>query len=174
LGAHNQANMEAAYLAVRPFGVSEADAARAAAAFAPLPHRLEPVGEWGGVLYINDSKATTPDALAAALESAGRPVLLLAGGVFKGGDLARLVPLIRDAVRGISLFGAGREVFEAAWRGAAPICWFPALEPAMRHARGLARPGDAILLAPASASFDLYENYGQRGEDFRRLAERLQ
>ena len=174
LGKHNRANMEAAYLAAHQFGVSEKAAARAVAAFAPLPHRLEPVGTWNGVLYVNDSKATTPDALAVALESMDRPVLLLAGGIFKGGDLAALVPLIREKVREIALFGANRETFEAAWHGAAPISWSPTLEEAARHLRGHARAGDAILLAPASSSFDLYENYGKRGEDFRRIAELLQ
>lgn len=171
LGAHNRANMEAAFQAASVLGVTEAEAAQGAAAVYPLAHRLEPVGEWDGILYINDSKATTPDALAVALESMDRPVRLLAGGVFKGGDLTRLVPVIREKVRAIGLFGANREVFENAWKDAAPVTWSPDLETAVRGLRENAAHGDVILLSPACSSFDQYANYVRRGEDFRRLAE---
>jgi UDP-N-acetylmuramoylalanine--D-glutamate ligase len=170
LGRHNQANIQAAYLACREFGVTEEEARRAAAAFEPLPDRLELVGEWNGVAYVNDSKGTTVDALKIALESMERPVLLLAGGVFKGGDLARLLPLLRAKVKAVGLFGQSGEIFEEAWRGAAPISWSPDMEQAARLLRKQASAGDVVLLAPATASFDLYENYIERGEDFRRIA----
>ncbi len=173
LGRHNQANLEAAYLACREFGVGLDDAGRAAASFKPLPNRLELVGEWNGVEYINDSKCTTVSALNVALESMTRPVLLLAGGVFKGGDLESLAPLLREKVKAVGLFGASQDIFTAAWQGAAPLHWFPTLEEAMRHLRGLAQAGDVLLLAPATSSFDLYANYKERGEDFRRIAKML-
>lgn len=174
LGDHNQANLEAAFLAAHKLGVDEHTAAKAVEAFAPLPNRLEIVGEWDGRQYINDSKATTPDALEVALRGMARPVRLLAGGVYKGGDLTRLLPLIREKVTAIGLFGAHRDVFEKAWTGAAPINWFPSLEEAMRCLRKEMRPGEVMLLSPATASFDLYKNYEQRGEDFRRIARQLQ
>lgn len=174
LGRHNKANMEAAYLACRVFGVDEATAARAVADFAPLAHRLELVGEWNGIAYINDSKCTTASSLKVALESMERPVRLLAGGVFKGGDLVALAPLVREKVREVALFGASREKFTEAWQGIVPISWSPTLEEAMRGARKNAQAGDVILMAPATSSFDLFANYGKRGEEFRRVAELLQ
>ena len=112
LGAHNKFNEEAAWQACRFFGVSEANAARAVARFKPLPHRLELVRERGGVLYVNDSKCTTVSSLKVALQAFDRPLRLLCGGKFKGGDLAALGGLVRERVREVALFGASREHFE--------------------------------------------------------------
>lgn len=169
LGAHNAANMEAAWLACREFGVSPENAARAVAAFNPLPHRLERVAEKNGVLYVNDSKCTTVSALRVALEAFDRPVVLLCGGKFKGGDLQGLRELVRGRVKAAVLFGACRQHFEKAWADAVPMTWDPTLEKALGRARGLAASGDVVLLAPATASFDLYADYEARGEDFKRL-----
>lgn len=174
LGAHNQANLEAAYLAVSEFGVTEEEASRAAAAFEPLPNRLEIVGEWNGVRYVNDSKGTTVSALRMALHSMTRPVLLLAGGVFKGGNLAELAPLLREKVKAVGLFGASRENFMEAWDGVVPLDWHPTLEGAIMALRRQATGGDVILLAPATSSFDQYANYEERGADFRRIASSVQ
>lgn len=170
LGTHNKANLEAAYLAVREFGVSEEVARRVAATFEPLPNRLEQVGEWNGVLYINDSKATTASALRVALQSVPRPILLLAGGVFKGGDLAALNDLMREKVKAVGLFGSSRDIFERAWNGVVPLSWSPTLEDAVISLREQADSGDAIMLAPATSSYDQYPNYAERGADFRRIA----
>ncbi len=173
-GPHNRANMEAAFLGVREFGVTEEQARRAVEKFEPLPHRLELVGEWDGVLYVNDSKCTTVEALRVALQSMElRSVLLLAGGVFKGGDLESLRPLVKARVKAIGLFGDSRETFAKAWDGLAPISWDPTLAEAMVRLKPLALPGDVMLLAPATSSFDLYANYKARGEDFRRIAREL-
>lgn len=169
LGAHNDGNMEAAWLACREFGVSPENAARAVAAFAPLPHRLERVAEKNGVLYVNDSKCTTVSSLKVALEAFDRPVVLLCGGKFKGGDLPGLRDLVRAHVKAVALFGASREYFEKAWQGIVPMTWDADLEAALRRAAALAAAGDAVLMAPATSSFDLYANYGARGEDFRRI-----
>jgi UDP-N-acetylmuramoylalanine--D-glutamate ligase len=169
LGAHNQANMEAAWQACRFFGVSEAKAAEAVANFGALPHRLEQVREKAGVLYVNDSKCTTLSALKVALEAFDRPVRLLAGGKFKGGDPASLGELVRERVRSVELFGASRECFEPAWKDFAPVSWSPTLEKAVRRAEASAEKGEVVLLAPAAASFDLYANYEERGNDFKRI-----
>lgn len=173
LGAHNQLNLEAAFLACAHFGVDLPTAAKAAAEFAPLAHRLEAVAEKNGVLFVNDSKSTTVDSLRVALEAMDRPVRLLAGGVFKGGDLQSLAPLLRGKVRQVALFGQSREIFEQAWQSETKLSWHPALREACVELWAAAAPGDVILLSPATASFDLYKNYKARGDDFRRIVEDL-
>ena len=149
-GAHNKFNEEAAWQACRFFGVSEANAARAVARFKPLPHRLELVRERCGVLYVNDSKCTTVSSLKVALQAFDRPLRLLCGGKFKS-----------------------REHFETAWQGLAPISWHPVLEEAVRALAASAQVGDVVLLAPATSSFDLYDNYMARGDDFKRIVSKL-
>jgi UDP-N-acetylmuramoylalanine--D-glutamate ligase len=166
LGRHNQADMEAAYAACREFGVTEELARKAFFDFVPAPHRLQVVGEKRGVVFVDDSKATTVTAMRAAIETFDRPVWLLAGGVFKGGDLAGLVPLLRERVRGVGLFGQSRDIFEAAWAGAVPLHWSPSLGRAVERLYAQASPGEVILLSPATASFDLYTDYKARGRDF--------
>lgn len=176
LGRHNLENIEAAYLAASAFGVDEAAMQRAVDAFAPLKHRLEPVAaenETGGVLFVNDSKSTTIDSMRAALESFDRPVRLLAGGVFKGGEPRELLPVMRGRVVAVELFGAGREVFEPAFAPEFPTRWSATLEEAVGHAAREAAPGDAVLLSPGTASFDLFANYKERGEAFRRAVTSL-
>lgn len=174
LGEHNILNAEAAWQAARFFGVSLENARKTVATFAPLPHRLENLGDYKGVTYVNDSKCTTPAALKVALEAFDRPVRLLAGGKFKGGDLAALAPLVKEKVVEVALFGASREQFEQAWGGIVPMSWHETLREAVARLRGRAARGDVILLAPATSSFDLYSNYMERGEDFRRIVSGIQ
>ena len=173
MGAHNRINEEAAWQACRLFGVTEASATKAVERFQPLPHRLERVRELVGVLYVNDSKCTTVSALQVALEAFDRPVRLLCGGKFKGGDLAGLADLLRAKVQEVVLFGASREHFEKAWQGIVPISWHETMDPAVRFASANARSGDVVLLAPATSSYDLYKNYEQRGEDFKQIVGKL-
>jgi UDP-N-acetylmuramoylalanine--D-glutamate ligase len=170
MGRHNAANAEAAYLACRAFGVSEDAAVRAVADFEPLRHRLEKAATVKGVLYVNDSKSTTVDSMRVALSSFDGPVLLLAGGKFKGGDLASLIPLLRERVKAVALFGASREIFEHAWQGSVHLSWDAELPGAVKRLAGLAVAGDVVLLSPATASYDLYRNYKERGEHFCSLA----
>lgn len=165
-GAHNRENLEAAFLAVRHFGVTETEMQEALNDFKPLEHRLEPIVEKSGVLFVNDSKATTVGALAAALRSMDRPVLLLAGGVFKGGDLKEVVPLLREKVLEVFLFGDSRKIFEQAWKGTVPMHWTERIEDGVQLAFERSRPGDAVLLSPATASFDQFRNYKERGRAF--------
>lgn len=172
-GDHNRSNIEAAWLAVREFGVTEGQMREAVANFQPLAHRLEPVTEINGVLFVDDSKATNLDAVQAALRSFDRPVRLLLGGVFKGGEVRDLLPDMRDRVVQIGLFGASREVFEKALCGEFDCFHEPTLEGAVRRLHAASAPGDVILLSPATASFDLYESYAKRGDDFRRVAKEL-
>ncbi len=173
LGAHNRRNLEAAWRACAHFGVSFEDAGRAAESFAPLPHRLEVVDVKKGVLFVNDSKSTTVHSLGVALEAMDRPVRLLAGGVFKGGDLGSLLPLLRQKVKQVALFGQSRDIFTQAWQGAVELSWHPTLKEACSWLWTSASPDDVILLSPATASFDLYRDYKARGDDFRRIVEEL-
>lgn len=168
-GKHNRTNMEAAWLACRVFGVSHENASRAMAAFKPLPNRLEKVAEKNGILYVNDSKCTTVSALEVALEAFRRPIVLLCGGKFKGGDLESLRALVGQKVKRVALFGDSREHFEKAWAGLVPLSWDATLEQAVHRVQPDCQTGDVLLLAPATASFDLYPNYVARGNDFKRI-----
>ena len=180
LGQHNQLNLEAAWQAVHALellgleGLSLQAAQNAAANFQAIEHRLERLPEINGVMFVNDSKSTTVDSLRVALNAMNRPVLLLAGGVFKGGDLTALIPLIKEKVRAVGLFGASREVFETAWQSVTDVSWSPSLEEACKKLLAKAQRGDVLLLSPATASFDLYSNYKERGNDFKRIWESLQ
>ncbi len=173
IGAHNALNAEIAWQAVRELGVSLEAARTAVKNFAPLPHRLERVAEKNGVLYVNDSKCTTFSSLETALRAMDRPVLLLCGGRYKGGDPLALLPLVREKVRLAAGFGESREIFQPAWEKDIPVRWFPTLDPAVRWLSGEARPGETVLLSPGTASFDLYRGMAYRGADFRRIVEAL-
>jgi len=111
--------------------------------------------------------------VAAAVASMDRPVRLLLGGVFKGGDMAELAGKIAGKVLSIGLFGAAREVFEPVLAPLFPVSWDATLEAAVRRQFGLARKGDVILLSPGTASFDAYKGYAERGRDFARVARAL-
>lgn len=168
-GPHNIHNAEAAFQAAKVFGVTEENAAKALATFKPLEHRLEKVAEHKGILYINDSKCTTVEALRVALNAFNRPIVLLAGGKFKGGDLESLRPILTEKVRAVCLYGAYRETFTKAWEGASPLEYHEKLDEALPIAQSHAKEGDVILLAPATASFDQYNDYLARGEHFKNL-----
>ncbi len=169
IGAHNQTNAEVAFMATAVFGVTREEAARAMRAFKPIEHRLEHIANINGVQYVNDSKCTTVEALSVALNAFDRPVILLAGGKFKGGDLEGLRPLLAAHVKAVALYGAAREHFEAAWKDTVPLSWDETMDEALARARTLAQAGDIVLLAPATASFDQYANYLARGDHFREL-----
>lgn len=172
-GKHNAINAEAAWQAVKFFGVSENNAAKAVNNFLPLSHRLENVAEINGILFVNDSKATTVSALQAAVASFERPVRLLCGGKFKGGDLSAVIPLLREKAAEVCLFGGGREIFERAWANITPVSWSRTLQEATQKAFSSANPGDVVLLSPATSSFDQYRNYQERGNDFKKIVESL-
>ncbi len=174
IGAHNQSNAEAAFLAASLFDVTREEAARAVREFAPIAHRLEHIADIDGVQYVNDSKCTTIEALRVALAAFDRPVILLAGGKFKGGDVEGVCPLLRDHVRAVALYGASREHFEPAWKNVVPVTWDETMDQALARAGSIARPGDAVLLAPATSSYDQYRNYMERGNHFRKLVNAMQ
>ena len=183
-GRHNRANMEAAWLATQPFGVTMEAAKQAVQNFSAAPHTMEVVAENDGVLFVNDSKATTVESMRAALETYDRPVYLLCGGNWKGGDLKSILPVVKQHVRAVGLFGGGREFFEAAWSDTVSMCWHSTMEEAaawlMKQLRNDELAGSeehaaesVLLLSPATSSFDQYSNYKVRGEDFRRIVKVL-
>ena len=175
LGRHNLANALAALLAAAASGASTATAPSALRSFPPLPHRLEPVGTFGGVLWVNDSKATNVAAAASALESLDGPVVMLVGGTDKGEDFRGLVPAMRGRVHTVLAYGAagaraGAEIGAVVGRGVRVKRVEGDFEAVVAAGRAVARPGDTVLLAPACSSFDMFANYQARGDAFRNLA----
>ena len=168
---HDRANIAAAALAARALGARPDAMSAAVGAFVRLHHRTEPVGKAGGVVFVDDSKATNPHATAAAVQ--GYPsVVLLAGGLSKGVDLGVLTT-VRDHLRAVVAIGGTPEEVEAAFAGSVPTVRADSMRAAVRTAAGLAEPGDVVLLSPACASFDWYDGYAARGDDFRREVEAL-
>ena len=139
--------------------------------FAGMHHRVELVGEQGGVRFYDDSKATVPHAVAAAL-AAFDSVVLIAGGRNKGIDLSPLAADV-DRVRAVVAIGDAASDVEAAFAGRRPVETATSMDDAVRRAAALARPGDAVLLSPGCASFDWYSSYGERGDDFARAVRAL-
>lgn len=170
-GLHNRENVLAAALLGLLAGACPEAIREAVAAFRGVPHRLQIVHEAGGIRYIDDSIATAPDRTLAALAAVDGPVVLIAGGSDKGLDFRPLGAALRDRVRvlltmGITGPAIARSSEEAGGPRAIPCA---DLTEAVREAKRLARPGDTVLLAPASASFDQFPNYAVRGDVFARL-----
>jgi UDP-N-acetylmuramoylalanine--D-glutamate ligase len=172
-GVHNRENAAAATAAARAAGIADEHIAGALATFPGVPHRLELVAERDGVRYVNDSKATNVAAARRALAAyADEPVHLILGGSRKGEDFAPLAADIGANVRSIHLIGEEAERI-ADVLGARPHDRDGDLAHAVAHAAQLARAGEVILLSPACASYDQFDDFEQRGEAFRRIVEAL-
>ena len=169
-GAHNRANAAAATAASRAAGIEPAAIAAGLAGFPGIPHRLEPVAEAGGVRYVNDSKATNVAAALRGLEAySGEPLHLILGGYAKGESFAPLAGALGPNLRSLHVIGAAAPELAAALAAYEPQL-DETLARAVEHAASLAEPGDVVLLSPACASYDQYDNFEQRGEEFRVLA----
>ena len=167
-GLHNAYDAMAAALAALAAGVEPKKVAQSIYSFSPVEHRLEPVAEIDGVLYINDSKATNVDSVWYALESMTRPTVWIAGGTDKGNDYAPLVKFAKEKVHTLICMGLDNNKLQTSFEGIIPnIISTDSLDSAMRAAVSAAKSGDAVLLSPACASFDLFKNYCQRGELFK-------
>lgn len=172
-GLHNAYNAMAAALAALAAGVPPAKIRRSIYDFAPVEHRLESVGEHGGVLWINDSKATNVDSTWYALESMKRPVVWIAGGTDKGNEYEPLKAFAREKVHTLVCMGLDNEKLVKEFTGVVPqVISAHTFEEAMAAAKSTAHPGDVILLSPACASFDLFQNYEHRGRLFKEWAAR--
>ncbi|HEX5438769.1 MAG TPA: UDP-N-acetylmuramoyl-L-alanine--D-glutamate ligase [Gemmatimonadaceae bacterium] len=178
LGDHNVENAMAATLAVL---VAEGDQAerpealeriaQALRSFRPLRHRLEIVGEFDGVLWINDSKATNVSAARVAIQGMTRPTIVLLGGRHKGEPYTALAEPLRQHARAVLAYGESAPLIERDLADVLPLERLGTdFEAVVARARSLARPGDAVLLAPACSSFDMFANYEERGATFARLA----
>jgi UDP-N-acetylmuramoylalanine--D-glutamate ligase len=166
-GAHNRSNACAAVLAARLAGAGPDAIAGALGSFGGLAHRMVFVGEAGGVAFYNDSKATNVGAAVAALEGLDRPAVLIAGGKDKGGDYGPLRAQIERKVRAVVLIGEATPIIERALAGVAvPLVRAGDMADAVTRAAALAQSGDAVLLAPACSSYDMFNNYKERGVAF--------
>lgn len=172
-GAHNLENVLAAVTVAMLAGCEPEQVRRAVAEFGGVEHRLEPVTTIHGVAYYNDSKATNVDATIKALESFPGNIHIILGGKDKGSDYTVLVPLLRDRAKGVYLIGAAAEKIASQIQGASRIVHSGTLDRAVRQASDAAVAGDIVLLAPACASFDQFENYEQRGRIFKELVHAL-
>ena len=175
-GKHNIYNSMAAALAAKASGISDEVIRNSLRSFSPIEHRLEPVLSVGGVLYINDSKATNIDAAWYALECQTRPVVWIVGGTDKGNDYSVLDTLVHDKVKAIVCLGKDNSKIHAAFEdivGKDRICDTLSADEAVRKSSEFAEDGDVVLLSPCCASFDLFKNYEDRGDQFKEAVRHL-
>jgi UDP-N-acetylmuramoylalanine--D-glutamate ligase len=172
-GEHNLANAMAASLAAVVMGVPPASVRATLRNFKGVEHRLEFVRELDGVTYVNDSKATNVDSVWYALRSFDRPLIVLMGGRDKGNDYARLREPVKEHVRAVIAIGESAGKVRSAFEGVVPVETAATMEGAVSAARGLAHTGDVVLLSPACASFDWFENYEHRGRVFKDVVRSL-
>lgn len=172
-GAHNLENVLAAVCAGALMGCALERIRAAVGSFKAVEHRLEYVATVRGVEYYNDSKATNVDATIKALESFPANIHLILGGKDKGSDYTLLNDLLRKRVKSVYTIGAAAEKIQSHIKGTASIIPSGTIETAVKQAAASAQPGDIVLLAPACASFDQFQNYEHRGRVFKQLVHNL-
>ena len=166
-GLHNAANALAALALCRAIGLPLPVLLDALRSFEGLPHRVQRVAEVDGVVYFDDSKGTNVGATVAALQGLGRKAVLIAGGEGKGQDFAALGPAVVQHARAVVLIGRDAPLIEAALHGCGvPLLRASDMDNAVHQAARMAQRGDAVLLSPACASFDMFRNYAHRAEVF--------
>tara|TARA_B100001996_G_scaffold94295_1_gene70517 strand:- start:6194 stop:7576 length:1383 start_codon:yes stop_codon:yes gene_type:complete len=168
-GKHNLSNALAASTAAHLIGISNDKICSVLSTFSGVPHRLEKISEINGVIYINDSKATNLDAVNVALQSFSQPVILLLGGVDKGGDFRSLLPHTHKYLKTVIAFGQAKELILLAFGDAVRSTSAMDLNKALTLAQNYSQPGDIILLSPGCASFDEFDSFEHRGDYFRGL-----
>jgi len=170
VGNHNMENAMCAYLSTRLLGLSP-DAVRAGArAYRPLPHRMELVGDKGNIYFYDDSKGTNVASVAASVRGFPRPLVLIAGGVDKGGSYEPMLEALDGVCKGIVLIGKAGPLIRAAaeQHGVTyPVIDASDMHDAVRRSTELCTSGDAVVLSPACASYDMFQNFGHRGRVFR-------
>ncbi|HET6400681.1 MAG TPA: UDP-N-acetylmuramoyl-L-alanine--D-glutamate ligase [Candidatus Kapabacteria bacterium] len=173
-GPHNLMNAMAAALMTCVMGVEYNAIRETLRTFKGVEHRIEFVRELNGVKYYNDSKATNVDSVYYALGSFKAPIILIAGGKDKGNDYSKIKELVEQNVKAIVTVGKGAEKIEKFFDGMKPIhSAGMSMEEAVRLAKEAAAPGDIVLLSPACASFDMFDNYEHRGRVFKELVSQL-
>lgn len=173
-GKHNQYNSMAASMAATAMDIRKEKIREALQTFESLEHRMEPVATIKGVVFINDSKATNINSTWFALESMNSPVILILGGVDKGNDYSLLKDLVKDKVKAIVCMGTeNRKIHEAFGDIVSLIVNTENAKDAVQAAYHFASKGDVVLLSPACASFDLFKNYEDRGNQFKQAVKNL-
>ena len=173
-GKHNQYNSMAASLAATAMDIRKEKIREALQTFESLEHRMEPVATIKGVEYINDSKATNVNSTWFALESMEKPVILILGGVDKGNDYSLIKELVKEKVKAIVCMGTeNRKIHEAFGDVVSLMVNTDNAKDAVQSAYHFANKGDVVLLSPACASFDLFKNYEDRGDQFKQAVKEL-
>ena len=170
----NQYNAAAALLALRQFGCAPADISHGLSTYQPPEHRMTLVGEIQGVCFVNDSKATNVGAVVAALSGYEKNVILIAGGRDKGSDFSVLRSVVQERVKHVVLIGEAGQDIAKALAGVVEMQKAQTMQEAVESAFAKAEKNDTVLLAPACASFDMFENYGERGRAFAGCVDQLQ
>jgi UDP-N-acetylmuramoylalanine--D-glutamate ligase len=175
IGVHNRGNVLAALLLMRCSGLATFEAAQAGLrAFRPLPHRMQLVGERGGVRFYDDSKATNVDSVVAGVDGFPVPFVLIAGGRDKGGSYQPLVEVLaKGQCRAVFVIGEAADKIEQAIGGRLHCIRATSMEEAVGRAKGMMKAGEAVVLSPACSSFDMFKNYAHRGEVFKKAVEAL-
>lgn len=172
-GRHNQANTMAACVAGATMEIRKDKIREAVQTFDNLEHRMEPVATVRGVEFINDSKATNINSTWFALESMGKPTVLILGGVDKGNDYSLLQDLVLEKVKAIVCLGVNNKKIHDAFEKDVRVVDTASAEDAVRTAFSLSTSGDVVLLSPGCASFDLFKNYEDRGKQYKQAVKDL-
>ncbi len=167
-GVHNFFNCACAVSAAISVGANYEKILGGLKTYNPPPHRLEIVKEINGIEYINDSKATNVDSVFYALQALDRPLIWIVGGTDKGNDYSPILKLVKNSVKAIVCLGVDNsKLFEVFGKMKKPMIEANSAKEAVELATNFAKPGDVVLLSPACASFDLFKNYEDRGDQFR-------
>jgi UDP-N-acetylmuramoylalanine--D-glutamate ligase len=173
VGEHNLVNVLAALVIATVAGVPTEIARDVVKEFKGLPHRTEVVAECNDVIWINDSKGTNVGSTTAALSGVRRPVILIAGGEGKGADFSPLAIAIKKYAKAVILLGRDAELIAQTISEEVPVYMVEDIQQAVKKSASISVAGDAVLLSPACASFDMYKNYEQRGDIFRECVHKL-
>ncbi len=165
-GEHNLENITCSILAAKILGLSDENIKNGIASFKALYHRFESVGIFNGIEFIDDSKATNIDATRRALESVGKKVVLIAGGVDKGGDYTAILPVVKEKVKAMVAMGEARTKISEAYMGSLPVILAENMADSIEKAVKQASDDEVVLLSPMCSSFDMYSSYKERGNDF--------
>lgn len=173
-GNHNLFNAACVVETCRLIGLNEEQIAKGLRTFVNLPHRLEFCGVINGVEFINDSKATNVDSVFYALDAMTKPVIWIAGGTDKGNDYSVLFPLVKNRVKALICLGIDNEKLKESFKPHIPAIYETTkVSEAVETGLKLGAPGEVVLLSPACASFDLFKNYMDRGDQFKKCVEML-
>lgn len=172
-GKHNLYNSMASGIAARVLDIRKEIVRESLSDFQNVEHRLEHVGFINGIEFINDSKATNVNAVWYALESMTKPVIWIAGGIDKGNDYEELLPLVKDKVKALVCMGTDNSKLHKAFKGVIEVHDTKSAEEAVKLSYKLGAKGDVVLLSPACASFDLFDDYEHRGAQFKEAVREL-